>query len=294
MKIYLIDHNQVLSEVKKEFETVNNIEKAERVVLWTDVLPFFQSVVGLAHALDIPVIAVQHGRRGTSRYYPPFSVPIIADKLCVWGRKDKERLVGAGHYEGKIEVVGTTIFSHLKKRKPHKGVNIVFSPEHWDREVEENKKTAEELRKLKGVKIITKIIEGHDRTLYDNPVYSNRADKNHLDVCFKVLSTADLVVGIAEGTFELMAQAMDIPVVIMDEWSPKSFGGDERYKSYQRIISRAAKRSSLKDLVPTIEQQLKNPNELKKERREVVIEDGGVDIKDPLEALKKVIYETTH
>ena len=291
MKIYLIDHNQVLSDIKKEFEITDNIEEADRVVLWTDVIPFLQSVIGLARFLKIPVITIQHGRKGTSRYYPPFSMPIISDKLCVWGEKDKERLVEAGQDESKIEVTGTTIFSHLRGRKPHEGTNIIFSPEHWDREIEENRKTAEELRKMKGVRIITKIIEGNNPKIYDNAVYSNRADETHLDVCCEVLSTADLLVSVGEGTFELLAQALDIPVVIMDEWQPKPFGGDDRYLNYWRFISRAAKRTSLKNLIPTIEQQLKNPDELKKERREVVIEEGGINIKNPLEKIKKAIEE---
>jgi hypothetical protein len=164
----------------------------------------------------------------------------------------------------------------LKQRVKHKGVNIVFSPEHWDRPLAENVQVRDELRKLKGVKITTKLIHSASHTEeYDNPVRTKTSDPDHLDKCIDVLKWADLVVGISESTFELMAQAMDIPVVIMAEWEPKAFGGDMRYLTYRRVISRAAKQANLENLLETIKQQLKNPDELKQERREVCREEGG-------------------
>lgn len=157
---------------------------------------------------------------------------------------------------------------------PHNGVNIVFCPEHWDRPVDENYQVRDELRKLSGVNVLTKIIESHDPNEFDNPVQTNRDDINHLDECIKVLQTADLVVGISESTFELLAQAMDVPVVIMEEWEPKAFGGNLAYTTYRRVISNGSKRTSLKNLLKTIKQQLNNPEELKEERQQAVIDEG--------------------
>lgn len=273
----------------KEFEVVDKIEDADKVVLWTDVVSLAQGIVRLAHAYKKPVIVVQHGRHGSSRYYPPFNEPILADRICVWGERDKKVLIENGHPEKKIFITGTTIFQYLKPRKPHEGINIVFYPEHWDREVSENRKVKNELRKIKGVKIITKLIEGQEPKDYDNPVISNRNNPDHLDICVEVLSTADLVVGIEEGTFGLLAQAMDIPVVIMEEWYPKTFGGDERYYNYWRRISEGSKRTTLGNLNETIKQQLENPDELKKERRIACVQEGGIEIENPLERIKQVI-----
>ena len=103
-----------------------------------------------------------------------------------------------------------------------------------------------------------------------------------------VLQTADLVVGISESTFELFAEAMDIPVVIMDEWEPKAFGGDTRHTQARRVYSKGCKRTSLKDLNKTIEEQLKNPDELKKERAEIAEEEGGISI-DTIIKLKELL-----
>jgi len=290
MKIFCLDHNQILKEIKKHFEVVTDITKADRVILWNDINAVERGIINYARRLKIPVVVMQHGRRGTSRYYPPFSEPITADKLLVWGEADKQALIDAGQDSNKIKVTGTTVFSELKGRLPHKGVNVVFSPEHWDSPLEENKLVRKKLRQLKGVNIITKLIDSpsHDNLSWDNPIISNRGAEDHLSICADVLSTADLVVGISESTFELMAQYLDIPVVIMDTWYPKPFMGMNQYIAYRRIVSRASKTTDVNNLVKTIQQQLKNPDELKQERAEVVIEEGGANL-DALNEIKREI-----
>ena len=291
MKIFLIDHNQVLGDIKKEFEITNKIEDADAVILWNDVLPFERSIINLARSLGKKTFVIQHGRWGSSRYFPPFNEKIQVDKLLVWGDFDKRALIEAGQDSKKIEVIGTTIFSRLKPRIKHKGINIVYFPEHWDRPVEENIQVRNELRKLKGVNIITKLIDSpsHDPKHFDNVIYSNRDDDNHIDICASVLSTADIVVGVSESTFGLLAQSLDIPVVIMEEWEPKAFGGDMRYvEGYKRNISPAAKRATMKTLLETIKQQLKNPEELKEERKQVCVDEGGINL-DTLALIRRLV-----
>ena len=279
---WTLDHNSVLSGLV----TTEDFDKAKTVILWNDVNPIERGIINLAKSRGKKNLVYQHGRRGTSKYYPPFNEKIQADKLLVWGESDRNALLEAGQDGKKIKVVGATIFSHLKAKTSHQGINIVFCPEHWDKPVEENIMVRNKLRKLRGIRIITKIIETHNEKDFDNPIKTHRDNNNHLSECIRVLTTADLVVGISESTFELLAQAMDIPVVIMDEWKPKSFGGDGRYTEYRRIISRASKRTSLKNLNKTILQQLANPDEFKEERRQVVIEEGGLGL-DTIKLIEK-------
>ncbi len=289
MKVLFINHNNILSDIIPHFTSTLDIKEADRVVVWTDVTSYERGVLAIAKQRGVPTITVQHGRSGTSRYYPPFNEEITADKLLVFGEADKKALLNAGHPEKKIKVVGTTLFDHLKERKPHEGINIVFSPDHWDTEVEENKLIAKELNKIKGVNIITKLVEINDPKLYKNPVISHRDSANHLAICAEVLSKADIVVSLAEGTFELLAQALDIPVVVMNEWKPKAFGGDERYKQgYRRIISSGSKQSTLKNLRKTIQDQLKNPGELREERKKAIVDEGGYGL-DSVNLIKKEI-----
>lgn len=273
--IYLWEHNSVLSPFIKH---TKKIDEVDTIIVWNDIYPVERGIIDYTRKLGKKTYVMQHGRRGSSRYYPPFNQQIYADKLLVWGESDKKALIEAGQDSKKIEVVGTPIFKKLKARVKHKWTNIVYSPEHWDKPLEENVKVRDELRKLKikGLVITTKLIySASHQEEYDNPVRTNVSDQDHLEKCIDVLKWADLVVGISESTFELLAQAMDIPVVIMEEWIPKAFGGDMRYLTYRRVISRASKRATMKNLLSVIEDQLKNPDELKQERKEVVLEDGG-------------------
>lgn len=263
------------------------------VVLWNDVNFFERSIIKLAKSLGKKTVVMQHGRKGSSRYFPPFNEKIQADRLFVWGDFDRRSLIGAGQDPTRIRVVGTTVLDGLPDKRPHKGINIVFCPEHWDHDVEENAWVKKELRKLrykrKDIKIITKIIEGHDPKNYDNPIQTNRNSEDHLRVCKEVLSTADLVVGVSESTFELLAQAMDIPVVIMDEWVPKSCNGDTGYKTYRRVISQASARTSVKDLNKTILAQLDNPPALNEMRKIAVEYEGGP--RNTIELLKEELCQ---
>lgn len=273
-KIYLWEHNPVLSLLDLPF--TKNIDEADTLIVWNDVYPLERTLIDYARKKGKKTYVMQHGRRGSSRYYPPFNEQIYADKMLVWGGGDLESLVRAGHPKEKIKIVGSPLLTKIKPKVEHKGINIVFSPEHWDRPLKENIAVRDELRKLKNVKIITKLIDSPShKEEYDNPIKTKVSDEDHIETCINVLKRADLVVGISESTFELLAQAMDIPVVIMEEWEPKAFGGDMRYVNYRRVITRASKRAKMNNLLEVIKDQLKNPDELKLERQIVVEVEGG-------------------
>jgi hypothetical protein len=302
MKILIFDWNSVLTDVevelrKRGFDVLpmdgdkKTFAKADVVVLWNETeLGGWKSVVDEAHKQGKKVILVQHGRRGTSRIYPPFNEQLNSDVVCVWGENDRKRLISCGVPPERIHVTGTTIWNHRKPRVAHEGVNIVFSPEHWDIDVTENFIVASELKKLKGVNVITKILEGQqDPSNYQNPVSSNRNSPDHLGIVMDVLSKADLVVAISESTFELIAESMNIPVVIADCWIPKACDGDDRYKTYKREYSNACTMAKLNDLNKVIMKELKNPNRLENERRKIAVLDGGIDIKDSVNEIIKLI-----
>ncbi len=275
--IYLWEHNPVLSV--SDIETTKDIDKADTVIVWNDIYTTERAIVDYGRRRGKKTVVMQHGRRGSSQYYPPFSKEIYADEMWVWGERDKEYLVTAGHPAKKIKVVGSPILKLIKPKLEHKGINIVFSPEHWDRPLKENVAVRDELRKLKEVKITTKLIHSASHTEeYDNPIRTDVHNPDHLPTCMELLRTADLVVGISESTFELIAQAMDIPVVIMEEWEPKAFGGDERYVDYRRIISEGSYKTSLKDLNKTIKEVLKNDT-LQEQRKSAVKAEGGYENK---------------
>ena len=211
MKILIFNFNSVLSDVAEELrkrghevkEMVKSSElkgwqKYDPIVVWNETaLAGWRDFVKLAQKKGKTVILVQHGRRGTSRIYPPFNEELISDIVCVWGENDKKRLMSVCVPKERIKVTGSPIFNHLKPRVKHEGINVVFSPEHWDGEVEENLIVAGKLRRIRDVNIITKCLQHeHNPLIYDNPIISNRCERNHLDITTDVLSRADIVVGI--------------------------------------------------------------------------------------------------
>ena len=135
MKIFFSDHNQVMSGLEEHFEKVD-FDEAEKVVLWQDVMGEGRGLAKLAHLKGKPVIQILHGRRGYTQYGYPWNKEMISDKFCVWGKTDVDTLTRFGIPPEKIVITGTTVFSHLKPRVKHKGTNIVFSPYHWDIDIQ--------------------------------------------------------------------------------------------------------------------------------------------------------------
>lgn len=287
-ELKVLGHNVLLPDGKQ-----STYRKADIIVLWNETEDAGWKVwIRGARRDGKKTILIQHGRRGTSRIFPPFNEKLESDIIAAWGENDRKRLESCGVDKDKIKVVGTTIFKHLKPRIPHTGINIVYSPEHWGgAEVSENLIIASELKKLKDVTVVTKILAGeHNPILYSNPVESHRNMLDHLEICADVLRTADVVVGISESTFELLAEYLDIPVVIAEIWKPKGCDGDERYREYHREYSNACTRvKDISKLNDAIMFAVKHPEHLREERKQIIIDDGGTNIENPLLEITNLI-----
>ncbi len=306
MKLLTFDFNNILEDVEKELirrgheilphrtseGTLARWQEADAIVVWQETeLGGWKGWIEKAQAEGIPVILMQHGRRGTSRIFPPFNEKLISDALCVWGDNDVRRMVSCGVPLEKIHVTGTPVLRKVRPRRKHDGINVVFSPEHWDQDVAENLIVAGALRRIPNIKITTKLLKGeHNPREYDNPVVSDRHMPGHLDVCVETLQDADAVVAISESTFELMAEIMNIPVIIADIWQPKALAGDDRYKEYHREYSNACtKVKDLSKLGQEIMYAVNNPKYKEHERAEIGIMDGGMHIENPVDEIIKVI-----
>jgi glutaredoxin len=300
MKIYIQNFNSVATDIINELrDTGHNLtplpDKADRIVVWQDVLEDNRNLVLRAKEKRIPTICISHGRLGHTQYLPPFNVKSVVDKHCVWGARDKRMLINVGIPQENIHITSSPIFKYIQPKIKHSGKNIVFIPMHWEGDVIENWETALVLRQLKGVNITTKILAGeHFPERYQNPVSSNRLDnERHFTQLVDVLRTADLVVSLTESTPELFATIMDIPIVLCDHWYPKTCRGDKRYLDFnwEQFRSIAIEKSSLENLNKTIKQVLKNPNKLKEQRKIVSIDDGGINIINPTDEICKVILQ---
>jgi len=298
MKILVSNWNNIYDDVipklvKNGYTLVRTPEEADFLLLWNEVGLSGRPLVEKAHKLGKKVITLQHGRYGSSRVYPPFNEHIISDKYLCWGEGDRNRLLAIGTNPDILEVVGSPILKYLKPRVAHEGKNIVFCPEHWGVEALENFIVTTELRKLKGVNIFSKLLEGeHDERFYQNPIISKRNSPGHIEKVMELLSKTDLVVSLLDGTFELIAESMDIPVILVDIWRPKTTAKDPRYIDYRRPTSPAClKIKDIKLLNKEIMYYLKHPEILREERKIVAIEDGGIDKGNPVENILKIINE---
>jgi len=308
MKILTFNFNGILDEVEKELKKQGHEvmahnkpngelvewENADVIVLWNETdNGGWKDWIKQCNTAGVRTVLLQHGRRGTSRMHPPFNEPLASDVVCVWGKNDIQRLTSSGIPADKIRLTGTSVLRNLTPRIPHKGINVVFSPEHWDVDVVENFMVNSALQKVKGINIISKLLKDeHTPNLYPNPVWSDRRTPEHLQIAKNTAALADVVVAVSESTFELIAQILDIPVVIADIWIPKACAGDERYREYNREYSNACTRvKDLSKLGDAIHYAVKHPEHLREERKKIAIDDGGLDILDPVDEIIKVIEQ---
>ena len=303
--ILIFNWNNVLTEVIQKLkglghnvytrdEDTKHWKKMDVIVVWNEMRNNgWSDFIEKVQKGGKKVILVQHGRYGTSRIHPPFNEKVLSDIVCVWGENDKKRFMDCGTTEEKIRVVSSPILKHLIPRREHEGINVVFSPEHWDEEVVENAIVAGQLRRIPKVKIITKCLSGEQQIgIYDNPIESKRTSPEHLKIVAEVLAIADVVVAISESTFELLAESLDIPVVIAEAWMPKSCGGDDRYLTYHRITTEASYKVKDYNKIPeAVQYCLKHPEFLREERKRVSIGDGGKDVVNSVDNIVNVILD---
>jgi len=288
-KIYSTEHNGVMEDINPHFIVVPAIEDADVIVLWQDVVGFCKSFAHLAKYLKKKIIVIQHGIGAIDDYGPPNSYELVADKICVWSQNDVDMLKRFGIPPQKYELTGTTIWSHLKPKQKHEGINVLFKPAHWDAVLEENIMVRDALRAIKGINVTTKIHEsqrlGSDD--FDNIVFSNREIPGHLDICGEVLSNTDIIVGVGnEGTLGLLGYGQDIPMIVPDIWQPKIFlNGPTPEMKY----TEACQKVKLEDLEKAIKDATKHPETKREERKYVAEYYGGKSIENPLDKILNII-----
>ena len=287
-KVFFRDLNQVLGDVLDDFEVVEDYTQADAVVCWTDVDGECRDIILNANYLGIPTLVMQHGLRASHEYAAPYNAPLLANKIMVWGPRDKERLILGGVDEGRILVTGTTLFNHLTPKKPHEGINVVFAPMRWEGDLKENHIVARRLKEIEGINVVTKLIDDMDPSEFENPIYSKRSISSHLEICASVLSTADVIVGINEGTFQLFAYTLGIPVLVVDLWKPKLFDNRLFYSEISSFFSPACQRTSLEDLDQSIKDAIADPEKFSPERKKTLFEYAGVGF-DKLNPKQRII-----
>lgn len=273
MKFYVQNFNGVLDDVLPHLEIVDDIDSADKLLLWQDIKQGYVEEINIAHKAGKEVIQVSHCFGSCNDYCHPQNHTSLSDKILVWGEHDYNLALQAG-IAHKVVITGSPIFNHRKERI---GGSIVYSPTHFlDGDRQENFELGMMLEDCGHV--ITKLIDGHNPKEYPNPVVSDR-QKEHIDICFDVLSKADVVVtNDRTSTFSLLAMSMDIPVVFVNQFN-KDYGllnNSLRSATYETTLS----------FLPDILEEIKE-SDSKKEQRRLWATYCGAFIKNPLENILK-------
>lgn len=122
----------------------------------------------------------------------------------------------------------------------------------------------------------------HDMYQYQAPlVVSGQNDPNLIDGMAELLANIDVMVCLEEGTMQLMAHALGIPVIVADIFRYENYGGCKDYDSVEKIKTSACYwTKNLSRLGNMIDHALSHPNELKRQREIVVEEEGALSLGD--------------
>jgi len=140
-------------------------------------------------------------------------------------------------------------------------------------------------------RLIAKLTTLHDKSLYLGSVCETDVNSSaHIEGCIRLLTYTDVVVGMVESTFQMLAMAMGIPVIICKEWEFKNYAGKD-YTGCDHIKTSGVTYCDLKNLREVVEGELENPKKLEKERKETVLREFGDIYSDPDTEVVKVIKE---
>lgn len=133
---------------------------------------------------------------------------------------------------------------------------------------------------------IHKLTDIHDAALYHGEqIKTTVTHAKHLETSHIILSNANCVVGMEEGTFQLMATAMGVPTVIVDGFEYGSYGGVQNYTT-EKIRTDATAFCTLENLRQTIETEMNNPNLREDARKRVTYDEfDPYPDKDPIELI---------
>lgn len=131
----------------------------------------------------------------------------------------------------------------------------------------------------------------HDVYQYQSPlIVSNQNDPHLIDGLVEILANTDVVVCLEEGTMQLLAHAMDIPVIVADIFRYENYGGCENYDTVEKIHTNACYwTKNVEKIGDMIDHVLKNKTELRKHRIKVCEDEGGAHLGDADQRIINVI-----
>jgi hypothetical protein len=280
----LLDYNDLLSPLADYFKPAvltdvvmkKDDNKPDVVLMWNDILPDYQMICKASAVHGIPTFVVQHGR-GAARDYHLGSSP-VATGIFVWGTNDETLALSGGWKREQVYRVGFPGFVQRPPKAEEKGT-VVFDAVHWDDVIDENVEAWNALRKIGPIKPIAKLLRAqgpnHDPSRFPGlNLMTDQIEPGHLRKTYELISKASAVVCLIEGTLELLAYSLDVPVIHLNTLKPRQLlGRDQDEDGYKP--SKGAEPATLETLEAKVLEALEHPEKRRKERREVLLEEGG-------------------
>lgn len=335
MKAYIADFNNIMVKLKERVEVTCDVRQADVLILWQDVRGSMRELCLInKDFMGKPVVVVQHGRGATRDYLAPNHFPLLANRICVWGEAEAERMEKAG-YKDRTVITGSplTFYTRSTNLEPHPERIVTFVPVITTHEEPENlqayyalkkiefsyaqdklARNRDKLKKAWGAWIlneeistereipydilrsdfflVSKLTKIHDSKLYHGvAVTTDVANIAHLEETMKLLKVTDVLVGMEEGSLQLMATALGIPTIVIDGFRYGDYGGVANYRT-EEIRSHATTFCALSDLRSVIEHELTYKEGKDPARREVVRREfDPYPDKDPIELIIDVASE---
>lgn len=154
MKAYISDYNNILLELSRRVDVVEDVRDADVIITWQDVRGGMKELALMNREyLKKPFVVVQHGRGATRDYLPPNNFELIADKICVWGPAEAERLYKAKVEKSRIVVTGSPLTFYTRNAEPmgedgKKNKIILFMPIITSKEEPDNLKAFYKLKQI--------------------------------------------------------------------------------------------------------------------------------------------------
>lgn len=122
----------------------------------------------------------------------------------------------------------------------------------------------------------------HDQFQYMSPIIgSSPNEPGHIETTIAALRNTDVVVCLEEGTMQLLACALDVPVIHVDIFQYGTYGGAKNYDTVEVIRTPACYRTTkIEKIGGLIDRALANPAELRDERIKVCESEGGASMGD--------------
>ena len=277
ISVAVLDHNNIIPDMSDEFNILEEADvfKADAIIMWNGINPFYQRMAIEARDKGIITFVIQHGAGEWVDFHAPHFTN-VSDYFAVWGSKCYEEFHKRGWEKKRLLKMGSNCLSKIIPHKPD-GRTVVFAPET---ETESGVEFWEILNTMDDINPVAKLVfDRHDRNNYKgNVVITDRDDSNHLEECYKTLENASCVVNDIMSTFDFIAYSMDVPVVKISTEDNGPVGG------YMEV--------GIENLKEAIRYSISNPDFLREERKQLVIDFlGDVDIDNPKRTLVDKIKE---